>query len=94
MTEAATVIGQTRELRLAELTDAARREQIVADALEALADTIDETAAPVAHFTPIWRAVADRLRADAREAHRRAQRAVAHIDDVENAIAARQRVAR
>lgn len=91
MNDAAAVIEHSREERVTELADAARREQVVADALEAIVVVLGDAPVPVAQYTPIWQAVQRRLHRDALEARARARRAAEHVDDVQAAIEARQR---
>ena len=91
MSDATATINDTRQERLVELTDAAHRERVVADALSELALTIDNAEIPVAHYAPIWHAVADRLRRDACVAERRAVLATQRLVDVRTAIEAHER---
>ena len=86
-----TTINDSRTERLNELTDAAHREQVVAEALVELARTVESAPIPVAHYEPIWRAVSERLRRDARLAQRRALLATERLCDVRAAIEAHER---
>lgn len=94
MNEAVATISDAREGRLRELVDEARRELVVADALDKLAAAIDEATVPVEHYKPIWEEVARHLEHKARDARRRARRAADHVDDVQAAIVARERIGR
>jgi len=88
---AAEAITEAREDRLLELMDAARREQVVADALDALVRVIAEAPVPVQQFSPVWLAVEARLRRDVIEARKRAERATERVEDVRSAQTARER---
>lgn len=91
MNDAIATISHSREARVAELADAARRELVVAEALTAIVAVLRQAPIPVAQYEPIWEAVARRLCRDAGEARTRARRAAEHVDDVQAAIDARQR---
>jgi len=89
--DAVNTIVQSRETRLIELTDAAHREKIVADALDALAKVIADAPIPVSQYTPVWQAVEKRIRLDAAQARKRAALATERLEDVQGAIVARER---
>lgn len=87
MTDAATA----RQQRIDELIEEADAHVIVARALEALAYVVESAELSVRAYGPTWARVEQRLRLDARAERQRARLARERVDDVREAIEARQR---
>lgn len=83
-------VSTTRDTRRGELVQTIDRAELFAHALDQLADEIDQLAAPICAYGPIWEGVATRLRREAlscREQEHKARSRLVDIDAAEQAAA-------